>query len=145
MPVKKKESKPKAKAKPKAKPKAKSSHKHCPVCKEEVAMSVIRKADGDDDLYWILCTACESRFALTKQAYQKEKQPDISVADKDNAKIYRTDRKYKVGELIYHPKWDDVGWVMNKASTPIADYSGSIVVSFMDVGLKTLIEGYAAT
>ncbi len=108
-------------------------------------MSVIRKADGDDDLYWILCTACESSFALTHQAYQKEKQPDISAADKNSAKTYRTDRKYKIGELIYHPKWDDLGWVINKASTPIANCSGSIVVSFMEGGLKTLIEGYAAT
>jgi len=123
---------------------SKSSHKHCPVCEEEVAMSVIRKADGDDDLYWILCSACESSFALTRQAYQKEKQPDISAADKDSAKVYRTDRKYKVGELIYHPKWDDLGWVVDKASTPIANYSGSIIVSFMQVGLKKLIEGYAA-
>jgi hypothetical protein len=122
-----------------------ASYKHCPVCKEEVSMSVIRKADGDDDLYWILCIACESSFALTRQAYQKEKQPDISAADKNSAKTYCTDRKYKIGELIYHPKWDDLGWVTNKATIPIANCSGSIVVSFMEGGLKTLIEGYTAT
>ena len=107
-------------------------------------MSVIRKADGGDDLYWILCKACESSFALACQAYQKEKQPGISAADTNSAKTYRTDRKYRIGELIYHPKWDDLGWVINKARIPVANCSEAIVVFFMAGGLTTLIEGYAA-
>ena len=124
------------------KKKTKSKNKHCPVCKESVSMSVAREADGENDLYWLICKECESSFALTRQEYQKEKQPDISAVEKGNAKTYRTDRKYKIGELIYHSKWSDLGWVVEKSSAPIAECSGAIVVSFMDTGLKTLIEGY---
>ncbi|MFC1715896.1 hypothetical protein ACFL6S_19660 [Candidatus Poribacteria bacterium] len=106
-------------------------------------MSVMREAEDVSDLFWLLCPTCDSKFALTRQEYQKEKQPDISAAEKGNAKTYRTDRKYKIGELIYHPKLADLGWIVGKVKAPIADCSGAIVVSFIEGGQKTLIEGYA--
>ena len=108
-------------------------------------MSVIRETESEDDLWWLLCAACESKFALTHRQYQKEKQPDISAIERDNARVYRTDQTYTVGELLSHPKLDDMGVVVGKASSPIANCSGAIVVSFMEVGRKTLIEGYAVS
>jgi hypothetical protein len=107
-------------------------------------MTVIREAEDEGDLWWLLCSGCESRFVLTRQQYQKEKKPDISAVRTDKAKEYHTDSTYKVGQIIYHSKLDDVGVVINKASAPsTVDCSGSIIVSFMELGQKRLIEGYA--
>jgi ribosomal protein L44E len=127
-----------------AKAKVKRRRKYCPVCAEEVSMSVIRQAEGENDLWWLLCASCNSRYALTGREYQKEKRPDVSAIEKENARIYLTDQTYSVGELLYHPKLDDMGMVVNKSTSPMASCSGAIVVSFMEVGQKTLIEGYAA-
>lgn len=126
-----------------AKARVKRRHKYCPVCKEEVAMSVIREAEGESDLWWVLCSSCNSKFALTRQQYQRKNRTDIHAVKEDEARTYRTDQTYSVGELIYHPKLDDMGLVMDK--TPISSFncSGSIIVSFMEVGQKMLIEGYA--
>jgi hypothetical protein len=126
------------------KTKVKRRHKYCPVCREVVAMSVMREAENEDDLYWLLCPSCDSRFALTRQQYYRKKRPEISVVEKIRAKIYRTNQTYSVGELIYHRKLDDVGLVIDKAAAPLDNCSGAIVVSFMELGQKTLIEGYTA-
>lgn len=124
--------------------KAKQRHKYCPVCKEMVPMSVIREAEDEGDLYWLLCSACDSKFALRRQEYHREKQPDISVIKKDSARVYRTNQTYSVGELIYHRRLDDVGLVVDKTAAPgSVNCSGAIVVSFMEAGSKTFIEGYA--
>jgi uncharacterized protein YlaI len=133
------------KAKSKAKQKrASRKHKYCPECEEEMAMSVIRKAESDRDFYWLLCPSCKSRFALTRQQYLRGKRPDISAIEPDGARTYHTNQTYKVGQLIYHNELGDVGVVINKASAPSnIDCSGSIIVSFTEIGQKRLIEGYA--
>jgi hypothetical protein len=127
------------------KTKVKRRHKYCPVCREVVPMSVMREAEDEDDFYWLLCTACNSEFALTRHEYYREKQPDVSAIEKDRATIYRAGQTYSVGELIYHRKLDDVGLVVDKAAAPTSvNCSGAIIVSFMEIGQKTLIEGFAA-
>jgi len=133
------------KAKPKAKQKKRNKrHKYCPECEEEAAMSVIREVESDLDLYWLLCPSCESRFALTCQQYTKGKHPDISVIERDKGREYHTDQIYKVGQIICHNKLNDVGVVVGKAVAPsTVDCSGSIIVSFAEIGQKKLIEGYA--
>jgi hypothetical protein len=127
-----------------AKTKTKRRNKYCPVCKEVVAMSVIREAEDEDDLYWLLCTSCDSEFALTRQEYHRVKRPKVSAIKKDRAKIYRTSKTYSVGELIYHRKLDDMGLVVDKAAAPLVNCSGAIIVSFVEAGRKMLIEGYTA-
>ena len=132
-------------AKEKTKRKARRRKKHCPVCKEEISMIVTREAGSDDDLWWLICSECDSRFVLSRQQYQKEKKPDISAIEAGKAKEYHTNKTYKVGEVIHHSKLDDVGIVTSKASAPsTVDCSGSIIVSFMELGQKRLIEGYNA-
>jgi ribosomal protein L44E len=122
--------------------KPKRRHKYCPVCKEEVPMSVTREAEGADDLYWLECPSCSSSFALTSQQYYRKKRPKISAIRRRRAKIYYTSQEYSVGETIYHNAFNDVGLVVDKASAPFSSCSGAIIVSFMEVGEKTLIEGY---
>lgn len=129
---------------PATKTKLKRRHKYCPVCEQEVAMSVMRAAKNENDLYWLFCPSCDSNFALTSQEYHKEKRPNISSIEKDNAKVYHTEQTYSIGELIYHPDLKDMGLIVSKTSPPIVDCSGAIVVSFLETGQKTLIEGYAA-
>ena len=126
------------------KKKPKRRRKYCPVCQEEVSMSVMREAENENDLWWLVCPTCDGRFALTRREYQKEKKPDISAIEKDNARVYIMGETYTVGELLYHKKIGDMGVVIDKAESPLATCSGAIVVSFMEVGQKTLIEGYVA-
>lgn len=128
----------------KTKKRRQNKKKHCPVCNEEVSMAVAREAEGDSDLWCLCCSVCNSAFMLTKQQYQKEKKPDISAVNIDKAKPYNTKDKYKIGQLIYHKKLDDVGVVVEKISPPSnVSCSGTIVVSFVRGGQKMLIEGYA--
>lgn len=129
---------------PAAKTKVKRRHRHCPICKDDVAMSVMREADGDGDLWWLLCPECNNRFALTSQEYRKRKHSEMFAVERSNAKVYSTKKVYSVGELIYHPKMDDIGLVLGKASLPSISCSGSISVSFLEGGHKMLIEGYSA-
>lgn len=135
------------KAKPKVgQKKRRRRHKYCPKCEEVMAMSVIREAESDRDFYWLLCSSCESKFALTRGQYHRGKHPDIFAIEPDRARKYLTNQTYKVGQLIYHSKLADVGLVVSKASAPSSvDCSGSIIVSFTEIGQKRLIEGYAAT
>ncbi len=127
---------------PATKKKPKRRRKYCPVCQEEVAMTVMRQAEDEDDLWWLLCPSCDSSFALTHREYQKEKRPDISAVEKSDATVYHTDQTYSVGDLLYHPKLEDMGLVVGKATSPLVNCTGAIVVSFMNTGQKTLIEGY---
>jgi hypothetical protein len=132
-------------AKSKKAKRTKRRHKYCPVCKEVIPMNVIREAEGEGDLYWLICTGCDGKFALTRQQYYRKKRPRISAIRKIKAKVYRTDQTYSVGELIYHRKLDDMGLVVHKGAAPgSVNCSGAIIVSFMEIGQKTLIEGYAA-
>jgi len=121
----------------------KRRHKHCPICDEIVPMNVTHQAKNDEDLWWLFCSACESNFALTHQEYQKEKKPNISAIVKSDARAYKTEQIYSIGELLYHSKLDDIGIVMKKSSLAVANCSGSVIVSFMKSGQRTLIEGYA--
>jgi len=129
---------------PVVKKKPKRRRKYCPVCQEEVSMSVMREAEDENDLWWLVCPTCDGRFALTRREYQKEKKPDVSAIEKDDARIYIMGETYSVGELVLHKKIGDMGVVIDKAESPLANCSGAIVVSFMEVGQKTLIEGYVA-
>jgi hypothetical protein len=135
---------PKTKAKSKKK-RVTRRNKYCPVCKEEVAMSLIRKTDAEDDLYWLRCPDCDSKFALTSQQYFRSKRPKISAIKKTKAKSYCMDATYAVGETIYHGNLNDIGIIVDKAAAPLSSCSGAIIVSFLKAGRKKLVEGYALT
>lgn len=124
--------------------KPKRRHKYCPICKEVLPMSVLREGEDTSDLWWLVCTECNSKFALTRPQYMKGKRPNISAIKKDDARRYLTNQIYSVGELIYHRKLDDIGVVVEKAAKPDSvNCSGSVIVSFSEIGQRTLIEGYA--
>ena len=127
------------------KARVKRRRKFCPVCEEEVSMSVMREAENNEnDLWWLLCPTCDGKFALEYKDYQRNKKPDMTAIEKGNATKYYTNKTYSIGDLLYHAKLRDVGLVVAKAAAPIDNCSGTIVVSFMEVGQKTLIEGYVA-
>ena len=97
------------------------------------------------DLYWLVCPDCKNRFAYTQSDYRKKKGSKVLAIKRDDAKIYNTSRTYSIGELIYHPKFNDMGLVVEKASAPFAECTGAIIVSFLQSGPKTLIEGYSVS
>jgi hypothetical protein len=122
-------------------PKRKRRKKYCPRCKEEISMSVVRTAEDDPDLYWLICPSCDSTYALTRKQYHREKRPDISAINPDDAHEYDTGQTYSVGETLYHPSFDEIGLVVDKGAPPTSNCSGRVVVSFIESGPKTLIEG----
>ncbi|MBD3181378.1 hypothetical protein GF312_03740 [Candidatus Poribacteria bacterium] len=117
--------------------------KYCSICDEIVSMAVVRKAEEENDLYWLVCPECKNRFAYTRSDYRKKKRIKTPAIKRDDAKVYKTNKTFSIGELIYHPKLHDMGLVVEKASAPFAECSGAIIVSFLQSGQKTLIEGYA--
>lgn len=119
--------------------------KYCSVCDEDVSMAVVRQAEEENDLYWLVCPECKNRFAYTRSDYRKKKGPKVLAIKRDNAKVYNTSKTYSIGELIYHPKLHDMGLVVEKANAPFAECTGAIIVSFLQSGQKTLIEGYSAS
>ena len=134
---------PKTKAKSRQR-KSPRRYKYCPVCKEEVAMTLVREHEGENDLYWLRCPDCSSKFALTSQQYSKGKRHRISAIRKTKAKSYRMNGTYSVGETIYHDKLSDIGVIVDKAPAPVVNCTGAIIVSFLKGGQRTLVEGYTA-
>lgn len=127
------------------KKKARRRRKYCPECKEIIFMSVVREAQDESDLYWLKCPQCENHYALTSQQFHRKKRPKISAIEEPEARIYRTNQTYSIGDTIYHSSLHDLGVVVEKAPAPTNDCSGAIVVSFLREGQKNLIEGYTPT
>jgi hypothetical protein len=123
-------------------PRRRKRKKYCPKCKEAISMSVVRTAEDDPDLCWLVCPSCDSTYALTRKQFYRGKRPDISAIIQDDADEYDTGETYSVGEILYHPSFDDIGLVVDKGAAPLPNCSGSLLVSFMESGPKTLIEGF---
>lgn len=82
-----------------------------------------------------------------KQNNEKEKKSPkkmISTKKRGDLKNYSLSDKYKVGEMIYHPVFDDTGKVIRKTRSYSGKYT-KIIVQFMKVGKKKLIEGFEDT
>ncbi|RMF61859.1 MAG: hypothetical protein D6743_12960 [Calditrichaeota bacterium] len=55
---------------------------------------------------------------------------------------YSPNDTYSVGQLLYHPVWDDRGEVVKKEVTSSGHHS--IIVAFHRLGQRTLIESLSA-
>jgi hypothetical protein len=59
-----------------------------------------------------------------------------------HAKQYRPEDRYKVGDVVYHPVWQEEGTVIEVGKTP-GDID-KIVVEFDRLGTKRLVANYSA-
>jgi len=83
----------------------------------------------------------------TDKKLNKEKDIQLTqkiIMESEDIKNYSLSDKYKVGEMIYHPVFDDTGEVIRKMKSYSGKYK-KIIVKFKKVGQKTLIEGFEDT
>ncbi len=123
-----------------------SSHKRrparnhfCTVCDEEMGMEVVRRG-LKGDVTWLRCPCCGGLVPLIpKGLRQAEELPVRTVSPEEDLRSYSPQKSFFIGEVIYHPGFDDLGRVIDK------EISGSgnkaIVVSFVKEGKKRLVEG----
>lgn len=119
------------------KPRAKTQF--CTNCGQDVNMEVVRKG-RKGDVTWLKCTSCGGFFPLVPEDLQKGVElPTRTVSLEEDLRSYSPRKMFFIGEMIYHPGFDDLGRVIDK------EISGSgnraIVVSFAKSGKKRLIEG----
>lgn len=73
-----------------------------------------------------------------KSALKKKKTEGKKASSK--AKTYAPADKYKVGDVVFHPKWEDEGPVVDIGKT--ADGTDRVTVDFEEVGLKHLVMNF---
>ena len=91
-------------------------------------------------IIWLRCSGCNKtgflRFADYQQLVAAAKAPRM-VADGECVQ-YDPGKNFMIGQLLYHPVWDDRGEVVRKLTT--SEGVTTIVVAFSRLGERTLIE-----
>lgn len=89
---------------------------------------------------WARCTRSRHSQLVNLDAIEQEhdKSKAIIHITREDAKKYNPRDEYKIGDVIYHAVWDDVGIVREKEVTSNGGYS--IIVQFEKNNEKRLIE-----
>jgi hypothetical protein len=88
---------------------------------------------------WYRCTRCKHSALITLSLIDKEaNKSKIIFIDRDKCTSYSKEKKFSIGEYIYHSEWDDVGKVLRKDKTSNGIHS--IIVSFEKLGERILLE-----
>lgn len=111
----------------------------CTACGEEMSMEVVRRGVRGD-VTWLRCPCCGGLVSLLPKGLQQGGAPPVrTVSPEEDLRSYSPQKSFFIGEVIYHPGFDDLGRVIDK------EISGSgnqaIVVSFVKEGKKKLVEG----
>lgn len=111
----------------------------CKYCRELQTMKPY--SDGmDGQIIWLRCSGCNRTKSIKTMEYQQmvaaSKAPRV-VADGECVK-YDPSQKFMVGQVLYHPLWDDSGEVIRKLKTK--EGKTTIVVAFTRLGERRLIE-----
>ncbi|MBD3178361.1 MAG: hypothetical protein GF417_01550 [Candidatus Latescibacteria bacterium] len=123
---------------------------YCSVCKETFDMEVVRNDDDRGGVPWLKCPGCEgflpymgeedSDSGVDDHEDQQELAPeDLSMEDRDNARVYEQTGEYKIDDIIYQRSWNDYGKVLEKQVLPGG--RKVIVVQFINQGRMRLLEG----
>ena len=68
-------------------------------------------------------------------------KPKKTVRIKEDVREYRASDTHRVGQVIYHPVFEDTGKVKKKMKTPTGQMK-KIVVQFQRIGEKELLTEY---
>jgi len=106
--------------------------------KHELIGEPIETAQGR--IQWARCTKSRHSQLINLDRVQQEQDKSKAVEhfSKEDAKKYDPHDGYLQGDVIFHSVWDDVGVIRSKEVTSGGKHS--IVVEFMRLGEKTLIE-----
>jgi hypothetical protein len=91
---------------------------------------------------WARCTKSHHAqlINLDSMDIEKDKSKALIPFTKDDVRKYSPKEEYFVGDVIFHPIWDDIGIVQKKDATSTGGYS--IIVQFEKNLEKRLIENF---
>ena len=91
---------------------------------------------------WARCTRSHHAqlINLDSMDVEKDKSKAVVPFTKEDVKKYSPREEYFVGDVIFHPVWDDIGIVQRKDATSTGGYS--IIVQFEKNLEKRLIENF---
>ncbi len=116
---------------------------HKPTKMELVGEQQVEGAEAPSSKAWYRCTRCKHSMLIDRQSLTKGKNGDLAKIDRRSCVQYSKERVFKVGQVIYHSEWDDVGRVISKQKT--SDGTQAITVSFEKLGERRLIENVQAS
>lgn len=89
---------------------------------------------------WARCTRSRHSQLVNLDAIEQEQDKSKAIIHitREDAKKYNPREEYKIGDVIYHAVWDDVGIVREKEVTSNGGFS--IIVQFEKNNEKRLIE-----
>lgn len=92
---------------------------------------------------WARCTKSRHSQLINLDAIEAERDKAKAVVhiSREDAKKYSPKDEYKIGDVIFHQVWDDVGIVRAKEVT--SDGGQSIIVQFEKNNEKRLIENFS--
>jgi len=116
---------------------------HKPTKMELVGEQQVEGAETPSSKAWYRCTRCKHSTLINRQTLTKGKNGDLANIDRSSCIRYSKEQVFKVGQVIYHSEWDDVGRVIAKQKT--SDGTQAITVSFEKLGERRLIENVQAS
>ena len=84
-----------------------------------------------------------AKKAAKKKTLKGQKTTGATKTASTKAKTYDPSETYKKGDLIFHPKWEDEGPVVDVGKTQ--DGIDKVTVDFAEVGPKRLVMKYDLT
>lgn len=91
---------------------------------------------------WARCTKTRhSQLVNLELLNSKSAESQLQQYNPEDAIKYDPTKEYKIGDVIYHSKWDDIGVVTQKIITSSGDYA--IVVQFEKSKTKKLVEKFS--
>jgi len=90
---------------------------------------------------WARCTKSRhSQLVNLELLKSKSSQEQLQQYNPADAIKYSPSKEFKIGDVIYHEQWDDIGIVRQKAITSSGGYA--IIVEFEKLKTKKLIERF---
>jgi hypothetical protein len=121
----------------------------CSICNQNLAMPVVQEEDAHSGLIWVQCPICKEIKPLDLGTRPNPGLIDPAAAEVEArsgtgarrvVRHYRSGERFRQGEWIYHPEWDDTGEVMetlrSKGGREV------IVVAFEKCGTKRLVVNF---
>ncbi len=90
---------------------------------------------------WARCTKSRhSQLVNLELLKSKSSQEQLQQYNPEDAIKYSPTKEFKIGDVIYHEQWNDIGIVRQKAITSSGGYA--IIVEFEKLKTKKLIEKF---
>lgn len=121
--------------------KIKNVEAYCSFCDsyQKVEIHMDMKALDDDSKRWAKCKKCKHMFIINPETeVLKKEKINVKEIDLVNYVIYSPDKKFEIGQSIYHQSWNDYGKVVSKQI--VSNGKSAIVVEFQKLGSKKLLE-----